>query len=164
MQEKNGVAYCASTFAANGCPPRTVCAAPVFVPVTMSTDDLPLREMYDHPDFIDLISAQEFGLEQTAHEKLLLCIVAAATPDALHALTEMIVPAQPLIPRAVCEGYSSTLHICSDGARYDIPAEEQSGAFLAAMQDQQLPLPAVLAALTTWCTGYQATLFWESRP
>ena len=108
--------------------------------------------------------AQEFGLEQTAHEKLLLCIVAAATPDALHALTEMIVPAQPLIPRAVCEGYSSTLHICSDGARYDIPAEEQSGAFLAAMQDQQLPLPAVLAALTTWCTGYQATLFWESRP
>lgn len=164
MQEKNGVAYCASTFAANGCPPRTVCAAPIFVPVTMSTDDLPLREIYDHPDFIDLISAQEFGLEQTAHEKLLLCIVAAATPDALHALTEMIVPAQPLIPRAVCEGYSSTLHICSDGARYDIPAEEQSGAFLAAMQDQQLPLPAVLAALTTWCTGYQATLFWESRP
>lgn len=164
MQEKNGVAYCASTFAANGCPPRTVCAAPIFVPVTMSTDDLPLREMYDHPDFIDLISAQEFGLEQTAHEKLLLCIVAAATLDALHALTEMIVPAQPLIPRAVCEGYSSTLHICSDGARYDIPAEEQSGAFLAAMQDQQLPLPAVLAALTTWCTGYPATLFWESRP
>ena len=111
MQEKNGVAYCASTFAANGCPPRTVCAAPVFVPVTMSTDDLPLREMYDHPDFIDLISAQEFGLEQTTHEKLLLCIVAAATPDALHALIEMIVPAQPLTPRAVCEGYSSTLHI-----------------------------------------------------
>lgn len=164
MQEKNGVAYCASAVAANGCPPRTVCAAPVFVPVTMSTDDLPLREMYDHPDFIDLISAQEFGLEQTVHKKLLLCIVAAATPDALHALIEMIVPAQPLTPRAVCEGYSSTLHICSDGARYDIPAEEQSGAFLAAMQDQQLPLPAVLAALTTWCTGYPATLFWESRP
>lgn len=87
MQEKNGVAYCASAFAANGCPPR-----------------------------------------------------------------------------AVCEGYSSTLHICSDGARYSVPAEEQSGAFLAAMQDQQLPLPAVLAALTTWCTGYPATLFWESRP
>ena len=164
MQERNGVAYCASTFEKDGCPPRTVFAAPVFVPVTINTDNLPLREMYDHPDFIDLISAQEFGLEQTAHEKLLLCIVAAATPDALHELIEMIVPTQPLTPCATCKGYNSILHICSNGAQYSIPAEEQAGVFLANIHEQQLSLPAVLAALTTWCTGYPVTLFWESRP
>lgn len=64
MQEKRGVAHCASTFASDGCPPAAVYAAPVFVPVTMDTDDLPLQELYDHPDFVDIISAREFGLER----------------------------------------------------------------------------------------------------
>lgn len=33
MQEQNGVAYCASTFSKEGSPPRTVFAAPAYVPV-----------------------------------------------------------------------------------------------------------------------------------
>ena len=44
MLEKPGDAHCASAFAANGCPPTTVYAAPVFVPVTTDTDSLPLQE------------------------------------------------------------------------------------------------------------------------
>ena len=35
MQEQNGVAYCASTFSKEGSPPRTVFAAPAYVPVTI---------------------------------------------------------------------------------------------------------------------------------
>ena len=162
MQERNGVAYCASTFAKNGCPPRTVCAAPVFVPATMSADDLPLEALYDHPDFIDLISAQEFGLEQTAHENLLLCILAAATPASLRELLAMIVPAAPLTPAAGCAEAENGLAVRMEHTRFTVPAEEQPGAFLDAMRRQQLPLPAMLAALTTWCTGYGCTLYWEA--
>ena len=78
MQEKRGVAHCASTFVSDGCPSAVIYAAPVFVPVTMDTDDLPLQELYEHPDFVDIISAREFGLEQTAHDRLLLCVVVSA--------------------------------------------------------------------------------------
>lgn len=62
MQEKRGVARCASTFVSDGCPPAVVYAAPVFVPVTMDTNDLPLRELYDHPDFVDIVSASSFWI------------------------------------------------------------------------------------------------------
>lgn len=82
MQEQNGVAYCASTFSKEGSPPRTVFAAPAYVPVTMSDDDLPLQRLYDHPDFIDLISAQEFGLEQTGHGNY--CYVLSLLPHPAH--------------------------------------------------------------------------------
>ena len=102
MKERNGVAYCASTFEKNGCPPRMVCAAPVFVPVSMTADELPLQQLYDHPDLIDLISAQEFGLEQSTHEKLLLCVVAAATPEALRELLSMVTATGMLTAVADC--------------------------------------------------------------
>lgn len=107
--EKPDAAHGARPFAANDCPPTTVYAAPVFVPVTMDTNSLPLQKLYDHPDFVDLISAREFGLEQTTHDRLPLCV-----------------------------------------------------ALLAAMQERVLPLPAALAALTTWCTGYGCTLYEEA--
>ena len=162
MPERNGVAFCASAFEASGCPPRTICAAPVFVPATMSTDDLPLERLYNHPDFIDLISAQEFGLEQTLHEALLLCILAAATPDALHELLEMIVPAAALTPAASCTETKTGLEIRTERAHFTVPAAEQAGRLLAAIQNACLPLPASLAALTTWCTGYGCTLYWEA--
>ena len=163
MQERNGVAYCASTFEKNGCPPRVICAAPVFVPASMTADDLPLEMLYDHPNFIDLISAQEFGLEQTAHDKLLLCVVAAATPEALRELLAMIVPTSALAPCASCTEAENGLHIRMEGSVLHAPAEEQAGAFTAAAYREQLPLPAMLAALTTWCTGYGCTLYWEAN-
>ncbi len=162
MQEKNGAAYCASDFAGNGCPPRTVCAAPVFVPVTMDTDALPLAALYNHPDFIDLISAQEFGLEQTKNDRLLLCVVVAAAREALEQLTALIVPPPALTPRAVCREQDGVLQVEADHTPYALPAAEQAGALLAAMQQQAVSLPGVLAALTTWCTGYGCTLYGEA--
>ena len=90
MQEKRGVARYASTFAVDGCPSAVVYAAPVFVPVTMDIDDLTLQELYDHPDFVDIISAREFGMEQTAHDRLLLCMVVSAAEESLRELTELV--------------------------------------------------------------------------
>lgn len=162
MQERNGVAYCASTFEKNGCPPRTVCAAPVFVPASMTAEELPLERLYDHPDFIDLISAQEFGLEKTAHDRLLLCVVAAAAPDGLRELVEMIVPAAQLAPCASCTEAENSLRVRMEDAVFHVLAEEQTGAFMAAAYREKLPLPVLLAALTTWCTGYGCTLYWEA--
>ena len=162
MQERNGVAYCASTFSKNGCPPRTVFAAPLFVPATMSADDLPLQELYDHPDFIDLISAQEFGLEQTGHGKLLLCIVAAAAPDALRELLGMIVSDVTLLPCVQCQERGDALHLSMGDAQFSVPIYEQAGPFLSFILEAALPLEAMLAALTTWCTGYACQLFREA--
>ena len=162
MQERNGVAYCASAFEKNGCPPRTICAAPVFVPASMTADDLPLERLYDHPDFVDLISAQEFGLERTGQDKLLLCIVAAAGPASLRELLSMIVPTAQLSPCASCTEAENGLSVRMEDAVFCVPAEEQAGAFLAAAYRKKLPLPALLAALTTWCTGYGCTLYWEA--
>lgn len=162
MQERNGVAYCASTFEKNGCPPRTVCAAPVFVPVSMTADELPLQQLYDHPDFIDLISAQEFGLEQTTHEKLLLCVVAAATPEALRELLSMVTATGMLTAVADCTETENSLNVRIKDAMFHVPAAEQAGAFMAAAYREKLPLPGLLAALTTWCTGYGCTLYWEA--
>ena len=122
MQEQNGVAYCASTFSKEGSPPRTVFAAPAYVPVTMSDDDLSLQRLYDHPDFIDLISAQEFGLEQTGHGKLLLCVVVAAAPGALRELMGMITSDVTLLPCAQCRECDNSLRL-SIG---DAPVRHQS--------------------------------------
>ena len=160
MQEKRGVAHCASTFAENGCPPAAVYAAPVFVPVTINTDDLPLQELYDHPDFVDIISAREFGLEQTGHDRLLLCVAVSAAEGTLRELAELIAPVGELVPCAACAEEGGVLTVQTEGRQFRVPAEESAGAFLIAMQG--LPLPAVLAALTTWCTGYGCTLCWEA--
>lgn len=160
MKDKLGVAHCASTFEKNGCPLPTVYAVPVFVPVTISVDDLPLRELYNHPDFIDIISTQEFGIEYTSHEKLLLCVIAAAAPESLHEMAEMITPTGRLVPCASCSERNGTLNISAMNSRFSISVEESSEAFSAAVQGQQLPV--VLAALTSWCTGYACTLYWEA--
>lgn len=162
MQERNGVACCASTFSKDGCPPRTVFAAPVFVPATMSADDLPLQELYDHPDFIDLISAQEFGLEQTEHGKLLLCVVVAAAPGALRELLGMIVSDVTLLPCAQCQECDDSLRPSMGDIQFTVPMYEQADTFLSAMLEAALPLEAMLAALTTWCTGYACRLFREA--
>ncbi len=36
-----------------------------------------MQELTSYPDFVDIISAREFGLEQSAHDRLLLCWEAA---------------------------------------------------------------------------------------
>lgn len=162
MQETRGVNHCASTFAADDCPSAVVYAAPVFVPVTMDIDDLTLQELYDHPDFVDIISAREFGLEQTTHERLLLCVVVSTAEKSLWELTELIAPVGMLTPYASCSEENGVLTVRMENRQFCVPAEEETGAFLAAMQARALPLPTVLAALTTWCTGYGCTLCWEA--
>lgn len=162
MLEKPGAAHCASAFAANGCPPMTVYAAPVFVPVTMDTDSMPLQELYDHPDFVDLISAREFGLEQTTHDRLLLCVAVSAAEGSLGELAGLIAPVGPLTPCAACSREDGVLTVLTEGGQFRVPAGESAGALLAAMQERMLPLPAALAALTTRCTGYGCTLYEEA--
>ena len=159
MWEKHGVAHCASTFTQNGCPPQAVYAAPVFVPVTMSTNELPLEKLYEHPDFVDLISAQEFGLEQTDHGMLLLCIVVAAAPDALPELRGLIAPACRLAPCCACVEANGTLTVRMGEAEYCVASDDRTDSFSAALR--ALPLYAALAALSTWCTGYACTVYRE---
>lgn len=162
MQETRGVNHCASTFAADDCPSAVVYAAPVFVPVTMDIDDLTLQELYDHPDFVDIISAREFGMEQTAHDRLLFCMVVSAAEESLRELTELIAPVGMLTPYASCSEENGVLIVRMENRQFCVPAEDGTDVFLAAMQARALPLPAVLAALTVWCTGYGCTLCWEA--
>ena len=111
---------------------------------------------------MDIISAREFGLEQTAHDRLLLCVVVSAAESSLRELAELIAPIEALTPCAACTEEGGMLTVRVEGRQFRVAAEENAGAFLAAMQAQALPLPAVLAALTTWCTGYGCTLCWEA--
>ena len=59
----NGIANCASDFANGVNSLRMVFAKPIFAKKALSPEQLPLEAIYSHPDYVDLISAQEFNIE-----------------------------------------------------------------------------------------------------
>lgn len=77
-------------------------------------------------------------------------------------LLEMIAPTARLAHCASCKEAKNGLIVRMEGSVFHVPAEEQASAFMAAAYREKLPLPAMLAALTTWCTGYGCTLYWEA--
>lgn len=87
-------------------------------------------------------------------------MVVSAAESSLRELAELIAPIGVLTPCAACTEEDGMLTVRAENRQLRVPAEENAGAFLTAMQG--LPLPAVLAALTTWCTGYGCTLCWEA--
>ena len=84
-----GIANCASDFADGVNSRRTVYAKPVFAQEALTPEQLPLEEIYNHPDFVDLICAQEFGLEYSAEAGVLVCIAVTATAEALDEIERM---------------------------------------------------------------------------
>lgn len=162
MAERNGVAFCASSYKKFGRPPRRICAAPVFAACSMSPDDLPLQEIYDHPDFVDLISAQEFDLEKTENDKLLLCIVAAQTPAAVKELCNLIMPTEAITPCAGCDLKEDHMELLTQETKAVLPIADDAGSILRKAQQCGLSLYEILAALTSWATGFSCTMYREA--
>ena len=159
MQEKTGIAFCAHTYSETGRPPRVICAAPILVPKELNADELPLRGLYDHPDFVDLISAKDFGLEQTVENKRLLGILAATVPDGLKELTAMITDPIKLTDPISCHETNGIFCIRIGDRQYNVPVPDPNDAFLTTGQQRELPFAAVLAALSAWCSGYAVTFY-----
>lgn len=165
MLARKGIAYCPDTFSERGCPPRIICAAPIFMPTAVVPGNLPLQDLYNHPDFVDLINAQEFGLEYTAYNGgTLLCIVAATTFEGLTELIDMIEKTAGIYTLlASCKKTDGNLCVQLEDGYYTVPAELEASNFLVSAQEKHFPLPALLAALTVWCTGYETILYWEKQ-
>lgn len=159
MQEKTGIAFCANTYAQTGRPPRVICAAPVLVPDEPGADELPLRELYDHPDFIDLISTKDFGLEQTIQGKKLLGVLVATVPEGLEELLSMITVSEKLSNPVSCHETEGIFCIRIGDDQYNVSASHCEDTFLTQEQQKELPSAAVLAALSAWCTGYAVTFY-----
>lgn len=151
--EKQGIAYCASDFSAQQTRTRTVFAKPVFAVSNTAQEQLPLAELYDHIDYIDLISAQEFGLEGIFQGRFLLCILVAQTVSALGEMEAMIHGVStPSVPSVRAD---------SDGVK--LLVGERAVSLTDCAQDFLRSLSAaspaeVIAALTHWCVGYPVQL------
>ena len=92
----------------------------------------------------------------------LAAVLVHVAEESLRELTELIAPVGMLTPYASCSEENGVLIVRMENRQFCVPAEDGTDAFLAAMQARALPLPAVLAALTVWCTGYGCTLCWEA--
>lgn len=152
--EKRGVAYCSSDFSHHRQAVRTVFAKPVFVAANTAHEQLPLTDLYDHIDYIDLISAQEFGLEGLFPGRFLLCVLVAQTVDALGEMEKLILGAStPSIPSVLAESDGGKITV---GGRF-VSSSEKAQDLLHELSDASAE--EVIAALTQWCVGYRVQLY-----
>lgn len=152
--EKRGVAYCSSDFSSHREAVRTVFAKPVFTVANTAHEQLPLTDLYDHIDYIDLISAQEFGLEGIFPGRFLLCILVAQTVEALGEMEKLILGVStPSIPSVSAESDGERIAV---GGR-SVPLSEKAQDLLRELSDASAE--EVIAALTQWCVGYRVQLF-----
>lgn len=158
--EKNGIAYCASDFARDTCKDRTVYAKPVFTSANTVQEQIPLADIYDHPDYIDIISAQEFELEGLLQGRFLLCILVAQTPEALDDMEQMILGCHFGKELAACAMQGEHTLACRDGGcEYTAVLTNSVSALLHDLAEQNASAAACLAAVTEWCVGYPLQLF-----
>lgn len=158
--EKNGIAYCASDFARGACKDRTVYAKPVFASGNTAQEQIPLADIYDHPDYIDIISAQEFELEGLFPRRFLLCILVAQTPEALDDMEQMILGCHFDKELAACAKQEEHTLVCRDGGcEYTAVLTDSISALLHDLAKQKASMAACLAAATEWCVGYPLQLF-----
>lgn len=158
--EKRGIAYCASEFSPHEQRERQVYAGAVFSPGNTAQEQLPLTELYEHPDHIDLISAQEFGLEGLFPGRFLLCLPVSQTPEALDEMEALIVGTHAekvLCAEAWQEGSELCLRDAAGTLR--LALSDSAGELLGALARLGAGREACLAAVCQWCVGYPLRLY-----
>lgn len=149
--EKKGIAYCSSDFSKLRPSKRTVFAKAVFAHGNTAQEQLPLTRLYDHIDFIDVISAQEFGLDGIVEGKFLLCILVAQTVSALNEMEELILGVSHKVGvSTIADSEGGVLRVGGKTA----PVSDEVAPSL-----QNASPAEVLAALTHWCVGYAVQFF-----
>lgn len=152
--EKRGVAYCSSDYSNHREAVRTVFAKPVFTVKNTAHEQLPLTDLYDHIDYIDLISAQEFGLEGLFPDRFLLCVLVAQTVGALEEMEKMILGSStPSIPSVLATSDGETITVGGRSVSSSEKAQDLLHELSAASAEE------VIAALTQWCVGYTVQFF-----
>lgn len=136
----------------------TVYAKPIFALGNTDLENLPLEALYDHEDYVDLISAQEFGLEALFPAKTLLCVAIAKRTDALDEM-EAIVTGSATQALVIGSAQAQDDRICVsiNGIDFSVPNEEDAVALYQALK--AVPKAAWLAVLGAWCTGYRVVLY-----
>lgn len=157
--ERNGIAYCADSFAKQPDSARIVCARPVFVTENTAQEQIPVAALYEHPDFVDIISAHEFGLDHLFADRFLLCVLVAQLPQALEEMETMIRGSAAVCkPCASAWAAEELLHLQRGDAELTVPLTDSAAALLGALAEKHASPVDVLAAVTQWCVGYPVTL------
>lgn len=154
--EKRGIAYCADEFAEHRDIERTVYACPVFAAGNAAQETLPLVELYDHPDFIDVISAVEFGLEQLFPDRTLLCILVSQALPSLDEMEQIMIGTAS--EKKFCVGVQpseNTLTLTEKGKSYTLPQTDRASQLLSELSETDASAAACLAAVAQWCVGYK---------
>lgn len=158
--EKRGIAYCADEFDEHRDRERTVYACPVFAAGNTAQEALPLAELYDHPDFIDVISAAEFGLEQLFPDRTLLCILVSQDLSSLDEMERMILGAASEKKFCVAaERRESTLTLTENGQSYTVAQTDRTSQLLSELVKTDASAAACLAAVAQWCVGYKLNFY-----
>lgn len=138
----------------------TVYAKPIFAAGNTYPEQLPLEALYSHRDYVDLISAQEFGLEALFPGQTLLCVAVAARAEALDEMEALILDfVTPCRPIAVAQAQDD--HICVNISGHDFAFSNKDAAsdLRNALLESNAPKPAWLAVLVAWCTDYRVVLY-----
>ncbi len=136
----------------------TVYAKPIFALGNTALDQLPLEALYNHRDYVDLISAQEFGIEALFPTQTLLCLAIALRPDALDEM-ETIITGHSSVGKsiAVAQMQDDRITVSIHGCDVSVPNEEDAAHLHHALQN--IPKAAWLAVMGAWCTGYRVVLW-----
>lgn len=158
--EKQGIAYCASDFHKVAHEARLVHVKAVFARGDTAAEQLPLTELYDHPDYIDLISAQEFGLEHIFPGCTLLCLPVAQIPKALDDMEQMIcATVTENCFAATARQEAGRLLLQAGEWSVDLPSPENAAGLRRVLTEAKAPAAACLAAVAEWCVGYPLHLY-----
>lgn len=156
-----GIANCASDFADGVNSRRTVYAKPVFAQEALTPEQLPLEEIYNHPDFVDLICAQEFGLEYSTEAGVLVCIAVTATAEALDEIERMICGCVCGKRRtAVCQADGNEIQVQIGRETFYFKCGRSFFADRDRFKKSKAPAAAVVAALAQWCVEYPVEFYW----
>ena len=137
----------------------TVYAKPIFATDNTYPEQLPLEALYDHEDYVDLISAQEFGIESLFSHKTLLCLLIAKRTDALDEMETLILQqTTPSNVIATAQLQENRIVVSIGGQNLSLPNAENSSDLHSALIENAAPKAAWLAALGVWCTNYRVVL------
>lgn len=162
--EYNGIANCASDFASGVNSLRIVFAKPIFAKKALSSEQLPLEAIYNHPDYVDLISAQELNIEHLTENGILICILVTATEAALDEV-ERIICGRVCGKRlsAVSHLDENEIHVQMGEKAFTFQCDDSLSADGECIAKAEMPAAAAIAALTQWCEDYPVHLYWPDE-
>ena len=137
----------------------TVYAKPIFATDNTYPEQLPLEALYDHEDYVDLISAHEFGIESLFSSKTLLCLVIAKRTEALDEMENLILrQTTPCNVIATAQLQENRIVVSIGAQNLSLPNAESASDLHRALLESVAPKVAWLAALGVWCTSYRIVL------